>query len=550
MATATSITVQKRSRHQKRPLWLTGKLIGIILFVVAAGCILLVVLAMRYWPFAKGPVLDDLGVASDSQVQVRSFHETYFPSPGCVLEGLVFHHGDANSTPLMTIDRLTIQGSYAGMLAMQVKRMTVEGLHIVVPPFGTGAAFHTSKSKITVGELIANGAVLEFALHEAGKPPLRFDIHELSLQNVGWSGPLTYRVKIHNPNPPGEITAEGNFGVWSESEPENTPVSGSYTFDQADLGVYEGIAGKLSSTGKFDGNLGRIEIAGKTDTPDFVVKSSGHPTHLTSDFRAHVDAIHGDTFLEHAGADFWKTHVDAQGDVIGAKDGSGKVAKIDFSSSHARIEDLLLLFVEAKRAPMSGAVKLHAHVELPSGKEEFLKRVKLRGGFGVGSGTFTDPSTQQDVNKLSAGARGEKDKNKEDKNKDEKDDPETVVTDLAGEVNLLGGTARFSDLSFGVPGAAASLQGTYDLSNYKIDLRGQLKLDSKISNTENGTKALLLKALDPIFKKRKKREIVPVHISGTYKQPAFGLDLGDKAAQAVPRPSHKAAKTEPGSSQK
>ena len=176
--------------------------------------------------------------------------------------------------------------------------------------------------------------------------------------------------------------------------------------------------------------------------------------------------------------------------------------------------------------------------------------MKLRGGFGVGSGTFTDPSTQQDVNKLSAGARGEKDKNKEDKNKDEKDDPETVVTDLAGEVNLLGGTARFSDLSFGVPGAAASLQGTYDLSNYKIDLRGQLKLDSKISNTENGTKALLLKALDPIFKKRKKREIVPVHISGTYKQPAFGLDLGDKAAQAVPRPSHKAAKTEPGSSQK
>jgi hypothetical protein len=442
------------------------------------------------------------------------------------------------------------------MLAMRVSRVTVEGLHIVIPPFGTGPGFHTSKSKITVGELVANGAVLEFALHEADKPPLRFDIRKASLKNVGWSGPTTYQVKIHDPNPPGEVAAEGKFGVWNESAPESTPVSGTYTFDQADLSVYEGIAGKLSSTGKFDGNLGRIEVTGKTDTPDFVVKSGGHPTHLTSEFRAHVDAIHGDTFLDHVGADFWKTHVDAKGDVIGSKDGGGKIAKIDFSSSHARIEDLLLLFVESNRAPMSGAVKLHAHVELPSGKEEFLKRVKLRGGFGVGAGTFTDPSTQQDVNKLSAGARGEKDKSKKDdnnkaeNNKNDKDDPETVLTDLAGEVNVLGGTARFTDLSFGIPGAAARLQGTYDLNNYKIDLRGQLKVDSKISDTESGTKALLLKALDPIFKKRKKREIVPVHISGTYKHPTFGLDLDDKATQAVPRPSHKAAKAVPGSSQK
>jgi AsmA-like C-terminal region len=554
MATATPVTKLRRNRSSRFPHRLTGKLIVILLLFVAVGCVVAVVFAMRHWPFAKGPVLDELGEAGDSQVQVRAFHETYFPSPGCVLEGLIFRHGDANSTPLITIDKLTIQGTYAGMLAMRVKRVTVQGLHIVVPPFGTGRAFHTSKSKITVGELVANGAVLEFALHEPDKPPLRFDIREASLKNVGWSGPTSYRVKVHNPTPPGEITAEGKFGVWSESEPENTPVSGNYTLSQADLSVYGGIAGTLSSSGTFDGNLGRIEITGKTDTPDFVVKSGGHPMHLTSDFRAHVDAIHGDTFLEHVGADFWKTHFDAQGDIIesmaGSKDGGGKIAKIDLASSHARIEDLLLLFVEAEHAPMSGPVKLHAHVELLSGKEEFLRKIKLSGGFGVGAGTFTDPSTQQDINNLSAGARGEKNKNKNDKIKEDKDDPETVLTDLAGEVNVLGGTARFSDLSFGIPGAAARMQGTYDLTNYKIDLRGQLKLDSKLSYTQSGTKALLLRALDPLFKKRKTREIVPVHIYGTYKHPAFGLDLNDKAAQEVGRPSHKAARAEPGSSQK
>jgi hypothetical protein len=30
--------------------------------------------------------------SSDSTVTVRSFHRTYFPSPGCVLEGVEFHH--------------------------------------------------------------------------------------------------------------------------------------------------------------------------------------------------------------------------------------------------------------------------------------------------------------------------------------------------------------------------------------------------------------------------------------------------------------------------
>jgi len=43
--------------------------------------------------------------------------------------------------------------------------------------------------------------------------------------------------------------------------------------------------------------------------------------------------------------------------------------------------------------------------------------------------------------------------------------------------------------------------------------------------------------MDPFFKKRKKEEILPVRISGTYHNPAFGLDLNDKKAQQVAVPS-------------
>ena len=51
----------------------------------------------------------------------------------------------------------------------------------------------------------------------------------------------------------------------------------------------------LSSQGKFGGTLRHIDISGKTDIPDFEVKSGGHPMRLTTEFTAYVDGIHGDT---------------------------------------------------------------------------------------------------------------------------------------------------------------------------------------------------------------------------------------------------------------
>jgi hypothetical protein len=303
------------------------------------------------------------------------------------------------------------------------------------------------------------------------------------------------------------------------------------------LGVYDGIAGKLSSRGKFEGKLSHIDISGTTDTPDFEVKSGRHPTRLKTEFSAYVDATHGDTFLKKVEGDFWKTHIVAAGSVARSANGKGKTALIDFRANQARIEDLLRLFVKANRAPMSGAVNFKAHVEIPPGAEDFLKKVRLHGGFGIADGTFTKRETQQGVNKLSAGARGDKDSS----------DPETVLTDLAGSVDLYEGTATFLDLSFGVPSAAARMHGTYNLISEKIDLRGQLKVDSRISKTESGGKALLLKAIEPFFKKKKnkKGEVVPVRISGTYEHPTFGLDLNDKSAQSVAYPSHKASKSKP-----
>jgi hypothetical protein len=515
-------TFQARAQLERK----RSRPVATLLIAAAALMCVGALIAASLWPFSKTRVLQDLREASDSQVAVRAFRRIYFPYPGCILEGVTFQHGTPQAKPLISADKVTIQGTYGGILAKHIHRITAEGMRVSIPALGTGQAFHTTPSEITVDEFVANGAMLDIESHNSAKEPLRFDIHEAFLQNVASSGPFAYRVKVHNPEPPGEVSAAGRFGGWNHNDPGQTPLSGQYTFEHADLSVYEGVAGKLSSTGKFGGTLRHIDISGTTDTPDFEVKSAGHPVHLTAQYSAYVDAMHGDTFLKRVDADFWKTHVVAEGSIARSSNGKSKTALLDFNASQARIDDLLHLFVQAKRPSMSGIVTLRAHVEIPPGPEAFLKKLKLQGRFGIQSGAFSNPSTQKGVDELSAGARGQKDP----------PDPETVLTDLTGKVGVDEGVAKFADLSFGVPGASARMNGTYNFLNYKIDLRGQMRVESKISNTESGGKALLLKMIEPFFKKKKQGEIVPVRISGNYNRPSFGLDLNDKKAQKVPTP--------------
>src|SRR6266849_688880 len=426
---------------------------------IGAGALLLG-LGFLLWstigPFARGPIMQDLAEASDSSVTSRSFHRTYFPFPGCVVEGLTFRHGQAAEAPLITIEKLTIRGSYFGVLTRHVSRITAEGAHVTIPPFGSHEPFHTRHSKTVVDEIIANGTVVEFASSNPQKQALRFDVHEALLRNVGWSGPLHYRLKLHNPEPPGELTVSGEFGLWKTGDPGETPISGEYTFEHADLGVYHGIAGLLASQGRFGGPLRHIDISGSTDIPDFEVRSGGHRVQLLTDFSAYVDAaIHGDTYLKRVDAHFGRTHVIVEGSIAGTKDRKGKTALLDLSAPRGRVEDILGLFVKRPRSPMSGPVSLKARAEIPPGKEPFLDRVRLQGAFGIDQGSFSKPEKQNEVNKLSAGARGE--------DEEDKDDPETVLSDLKGQVTLEGGVARFSDLSFSVPGAEARLHGTYNI---------------------------------------------------------------------------------------
>ena len=270
---------------------------------------------IRILPFSERTVIQDLSEASDSQVTIRGYHRTHFPSPGAVLDGVEFHK---DNLLLIRIDRLVIKGTYLGLLRQHVHHIKATGAHVFIPPFGTNLKFHTTHSNVVVDEIIANGALVEFASEEEHKKPVVFDVHEGLLNNVRWGQPIQYRLKFHNPDPPGEISVSGKFGAWAEGHPQDTPLLGEYSFEKADLGVYGGIAGFLSSQGRFDGKFQHINVSGTTDTPDFEVTSGGRKVKLATHFDAYVDAMHGDTYLNKVEARFGRTTVIADGSVAPA----------------------------------------------------------------------------------------------------------------------------------------------------------------------------------------------------------------------------------------
>jgi hypothetical protein len=174
---------------------------------------------------------------------------------------------------------------------------------------------------------------------------------------------------------------------------------------------------------------------------------------------------------------------------------------------------------------MTGIVGLCAHVTIPPQIHPFLKKVQLTGNFGIDTGSFTKLQTQQEVDKLSAESREQDDR-----------DPTTVLSGLKGQVELKEGIARFTDLAFSIPGAVAQMGGNYNVITHKVDLHGTLKMDSSLSRTAHGPKAVIMKIMDPFFKRKPKGSEVPVKMTGTYEKPSFGLDLhGEKETATAKR---------------
>jgi AsmA-like C-terminal region len=487
-------------RHRRA--WL---LVGVGVGIVIVGA---VVYLERAWPFTRANVIKQLEQATSSVVHIGTFRHTFFPRPGCVAEVVSFERGtDPQNQTVLTVERLTVEGNLTGLFTNHVALIRAEGAHAVFPPLGTGLGWKPAESDIVVDELSANGALLDFTHHNPERSRMTFVVHEFVAHHLAAHDPTNFDLRFRNPTPPGEVSASGTFGPWKMDRVSATPAAGSYSFRKADLGVFGGIRGILSSDGHFRGTLESLEVEGATTTPDFAVRGSHNKIGLQSEFHAKVDSTNGDVTLNEVSAQLMRTTVVSHGSVAGRENQNGKTAALDLVVRSGRIQDLLLMFVSDKQAPLKGVVSLKAKTVVPQGKKPFLQKLEMTGDFGIESALFTKEKTQESLNKLSVAARGEG---------DQADDPENALSDLQGHVAVRDGVATFSELSFRVPGALARLHGTFNLTTEKVDLRGMLFMDAKLPQATSGMKSFLLKAIDPFLKKNKRGGAkIPVSITGT-----------------------------------
>jgi AsmA-like C-terminal region len=487
--------------------------------VIAIG---FTVVAM-HWPFTQSSVVAGLEQRFGSHVEIKSFSSSFFP-PSCVAEGVTIRRNtQPDVTPIATIARLTIEGSYPGFFEVpkRISHVTAEGLHVFVSPASeragpkAPAAAGADQARIEIGDITADNSVLEFSSGEMGAKPLRFEIHKLTVNNAGDGKGMAFHTELSNPLPPGEIRAEGEFGPLDTSKPEEAAASGSYVFERANLGVFPGIGGTLYSSGKFEGKLNALEVAGMTDTPDFNVAPNPHTVHLRTQYHAVVNGWNGDVSLKNVKAQMGSSTVLARGEIVSKGASEGKTVSLTGIQNEGSISDWLELLAHNHHVKMTGTMKFRTIVYVPPGKKDFIDRVNLRGDFEIGQADFTKPATQEKVNNLSRMAQGQK----------ADDAPESVFENMRGHVEMENAVVNVADLYFGIPGALAHMHGTYGVDSDKIDLHGNLRVDQKLSKGETGVKSVFLKTIEPMMKKKKNGEVVPVKITGTMREPSYGLDI-------------------------
>jgi hypothetical protein len=522
----------RRSRGRRRILLLRIGAISLLLVIALAA---LVAFEMHYaQAILRARVIETLSARFQSRVTLSGFHVSVAGELEVFADGLnIYGKSDLNIhqpgiQPMLRIQEFRFRAGFFDLLhtPMRVQVVYLKGLQMNIPPVeqrqeAKAMRLELGKIKIYVDQFVCEQAQLVINTLRLDKLPLQFDIGKLILKDLGPGQPLRFDATLINPKPVGEIHSSGLVGPWQPDAPRDMPVQGTYSFTNADLATIKGIGGILSSTGKYQGTLGRIVVDGESDTPDFRVAVSGHPVPLHTDFNAIVDGTSGDTYLEPVKAKILNSFVTAKGSVVRTKEPNGHRVNLDVEVENSRIEDLLKMAVRTEPPVVTGTVRLRTQFDLRPGEADISDRLKLAGNFQVSGIHFTNDKVQAKVNALSMRSQGKPELAKVDL-------PVDMQSIMKGIFRMENGTFRFSQLQFFVPGTEVDMTGKYSLDGSQFDFHGHARMDAKLSQMVGGWKSILLKPVDPFFSKHGAGTEIPMKVTGTKSEPHFGLDFGRK----------------------
>lgn len=528
-------------RKRRFLLWSGGLVLLLIIGLTVAG----ILLSRRFEPFIKEQTLLYLEKRFDSRAELESLKVSMpMNSPLKVLlnkgrgaqirvEGAKIalrHQGRTDIPPMFAMERFYFELDLHTLWEKpaRVRIIRLDGLALTIPPknerpaLGGGAppaeaeASPPGAPAVLIDEIIADGARLAMLPKDDTRAPLIFDIHKLKLTTAGPGVAMNYDATLTNAKPPGLIHAKGSFGPWVAGEPAHSAISGAYTFDNADLGVFKGVAGTLSSKGKFKGLLAGMEVEGVTDTPDFRLTMGGEPVPLKTEYRAIVDGTNGNTLLQPVIATLGSTVFECKGGVVRGRDDIGKSVLLDVVMRQGKIDDVLKLAMKGGKPFLTGGVGLNLKFELPPGQGEVADRLLISGDFDLRDANFTSSTIQDKIDEFSRRGQG--------RPKDESIGE--VPANLKGTFRMDEGVIRFSELVFNIPGAEVDLRGRYRFRDESLAFRGKMRLEATVSQTQTGWKRIVLKPVDPFFSKQGAGTLLSIQVAGQRSNPEFGRDRG------------------------
>jgi len=507
--------------------------IGGIAFLLIAAMAVLGIVVYRAEPTLRAMVIETLSTRFKSKVELDAFHVSLLQGLQVSGAGLrIFGETDPNNyepgfQPILNVGKFWFHMGIRDLFRspVHVDTVYVTGLQLNLPPREHRSEMNkmgpkNGKMEIIVDKLICDKAQLVVNTLRPGKLPLEFDIENLTMTRVGPGQPMHFDANLTNPKPLGQVRSTGLFGPWQPDSPRDTAVSGTYSFDHADLATINGLGGILSSTGKYTGILDKIVVDGSTDTPDFRIAISGHPVPLHTDFHATVDGTSGDTYLQPVKARILSSSLVANGSVVRVKDPNGHRVQLEVVMDKGKIDDLLKLAIRTDPPVMTGSIGLKTKFELLPGTADVANRMKMTGNFQVSGAHFSNEKFQEKVDAISSRTQG--------KPKTGQDVPGIVNSEMNGTFNLSQALLSFSQLQFRIPGTEVNLAGTYSLDGNEFDFHGKARMDAKLSQMVTGWKSLLLRPVDPFFSKNGAGTEIPVKVTGTKSEPHFGVDFGHK----------------------
>ena len=544
--------------NMRRTFWrehriLTWSLAALLCLCVAAA-IATVIAVRRAQPFLRNQIVTRLSERFHARVELDGFHISL--THGLLAEGrglriwppanVVGVEVPGYRKPLIRIDEFRFRAPlrFPSGKPVHIWTVVLNGLTVDVPPRPHLAHAKASSEPAApanapgikrlhfqIDNLVCNGARVVLEPRNPARQPLVFLIRTLRVEHIRPSGSIAFNAVLTNPRPRGLIDTRGTLGPWVVEDPGQTPLAGDYRFEHADLSVFRGIAGILSSTGRYQGSLRDLVIDGSTDTPDFSLRHFGTTLPLLTTFHARVDGTNGDTWLEPVDATLGHTHFVARGKVVqvpaqtAVSQGktmvthpAGHDIQLNVDIDRGEIGDFLRLTSKNGEPLLTGLLHMKTSFDLPPGSNPVRERMRLRGNFQVDNVQFTNPRLQQRIGELSRRGQGLP-------HPTTPAAAESVTSTMKGNFTIAQAEVKLPNLVYTVPGAEIDLHGDYAMDGGALAFRGTARLDATLSHVVGGWKGWLLKPIEPLFHKGGAGTRIKVHVYGTREDPRFGVDF-------------------------